>query len=110
VETNSSSVVGAFDGALARAVLGSAALVGPHVAVVTILIPANLVEPPPIGIKNNLAVDGRAAAARRALLPRHLGMLLGSLLADLLGRRNGQEGREDGCSAHFSCYQAEWEV
>ena len=49
-------------------------------------------EPSPVGVKDNLAVDGGAATVGRARLPGHLGVSLGGLGADLLSGRSRHKG------------------
>lgn len=52
-------------------------------------------EPTPVGVKYDLAVDAGAGTIGRARLPAHLGMGLGGLGADLLGggyRHKGGKG------------------
>ena len=87
------AVVGALELALGGAVGGRAADIGPLVAVVAVLAVA-VVQPAPVGIDDHLGTDRGAGCLARALLPRHLGVRLRSLLADLLGRSQAhEEGR-----------------
>ena len=72
----------------------------PLVARVAVGVTTDIVEPAPVSVDGDLAVDGRAAAGGCALLPGHLGMRLGRLLADGLARDrpSGGQGSHDSCS------------
>ena len=74
----------------------------PLVAIVAVGGTLGVVGPTPVGVDGDFAVDVRTRALARALLPRHLRMRLSRLLAHLLGRGPGHEGRE-GCDSteHF---------
>lgn len=105
IYTYSSSVISTIHSALSTAVLGAATLVGPYVAIIAILVSIDLMEPSPVGIEHQLAVDLGTAASGRALRPRHLGVGLGSFRTDLLGCYSSKEGGENGCATHIEGYK-----
>ena len=99
------------DGAVGRAGLGILADIRvPRVAGVAVRVAVFVVDPAPVGVDGDLAVYVGAGAAGAALLPGHLGMGLGRLLAHLLGGSRAHEGgeRED-VGAHFGqSLNGEW--
>jgi hypothetical protein len=86
------AVVGALELALGGAVGRRAAGVGPLVAIVAVLV-VGVVQPAPVGINDDLGVDGRAGSSAGALLPCDLGVRLGLLLADLLSGGQAHQGQ-----------------
>ena len=92
------AIVGALDGTL-LGTLGASLADGlnPLISIVAVVITVGRVEPAPVGVNDDLGVDGRAAAGSGTLLPRHLGVSLGLLLADLLGgNQRGEESKGRG--------------
>jgi len=86
------AVVGTLEGALRGAVGGAAAGIGPLVAVVAVLDGgARRVQPAPVRVDDHLGIDRCARRFASALLPAHLGVCLGCLLANLLGRRRAHQ-------------------
>jgi len=87
-----SAVVSTLEGALLGTAIGSVADgLDPFVTVIAILVAVSFVEPTPVSIDNDLAVNVRAATTSGASLPSQLGMGFGLLSADLLGRGGGQK-------------------
>lgn len=75
-------VLGSVDGAVCRACRGVGADGGvPFVTSVAVRVSTNVVDPAPVGVDGDLAVDGRAAARSGTLLPGHLGVRLCLLCA-----------------------------
>jgi hypothetical protein len=67
IDTYSSGIISTIHSALSTTLLGAAALVGPDVAIIAILVSIDFMKPSPVGIEHQLAVDLGTAASRRAL-------------------------------------------
>ena len=95
-------------GTIHRAV-GRAALVVladgrvPRVAVVAVGVAVLVMDPAPVGVDGDLSVHVGAGAPGAALLPGHLGVRLGRLLAHLLGNSRAHEGggEDEGLGEHL---------
>lgn len=102
--TISAGVVGAVHSAVGRAalvVLANGRV--PRVAVVAVGVAVLVVNPSPVGIDGDLSVHVGARAPGAALLPSHLGVRLGRLLAHLLGNSRAHEGggENEGLGEHL---------
>lgn len=58
-------------------------------------------DPSPVGVNGNLSIDCCAAVGTGTLLPRHRGMGLSGIGADLLGGNRGDQG-ENGERQHVA--------
>lgn len=107
--TISAAVVRAFDGAVLRAssVGGTSCLV-PFIAIEAVCVAASGVDPAPIGVDDDFAVDVRAATTTGAgaALPGHLGVSFGLLGANDPSRDiGGAESQHDcGCGSGKHCF------
>ena len=84
-DTVGTRVVGTLNSAVLSAVVSVGTKVRPRVAVVAVLIAVYAVDPAPVGVDDDLAVDVGAATGGGTFLPGELGVAFGLLGADLLG-------------------------
>ena len=90
------SIVGTVDRALFRANFVAGADGGvPFVASIAVGVPIDGVQPAPVCVDSDLAVDGGAAAGARAGLPGQAGVHFSLLSADLLGLHCRKQRREE---------------
>lgn len=85
-------------GTVERAVLRAGRAVGaegsvPFVARVAVGVPANVVQPTPVGVEDDLGGQVLAATALSALLRRQSGVVLGRVGTSLLGGDHGEVGK-----------------